>query len=188
MGTGFPFVAASKCVTGLPPRTNTVRGAFFCSLNVCAGIRAGAASGRMRKIEPRARDEDWCFRTLGFRNIFSGATAISYASGRIRRRYTAYHPTVPLKINSLPPILAGAKLTGDNFRYPWQVHVYQDAAKVSGPLPAACNCAATARLPHSLRSCFEGLHGTECSTAPRKASSPTSRPAGQDSHADSRGH
>ena len=103
--------------------------------------------------------------------FFAGATAISYAQwSNPADDIPAYHPTAPLKINSLPPILAGAKLTGDNFRYPWQVHVYQDAAKVSGVLyQLPCNCRCDRALGHtSLRSCFEGLHGTECSTCAKE--------------------
>ena len=97
--------------------------------------------------------------------ILAGATAISYAQwSNPADDVPAYHPSAPLKIDSLPPILAGAKLTGDNFRYPWQVHVYQDAAKVSNVLyQLPCNCHCDRALGHtSLRSCFEGLHGTEC--------------------------
>jgi hypothetical protein len=71
-----------------------------------------------------------------------------------------------LKVSALPPILSGSKLTGENFRYPWQVHVYQQVAKVSGVIyQLPCNCRCDRALGHtSLRSCFEGLHGTECST------------------------
>ena len=78
----------------------------------------------------------------------------------------AYHPSAPLKISSLPPILHGAELTGDNFRYPWQAHVYEKAAKVGNVLyQLPCNCRCDRELGHtSLRSCFEGLHGAECST------------------------
>ena len=78
----------------------------------------------------------------------------------------AYHPSAPLKVSALPPILAGAKLTGENFRYPWQVHVYKDVARVSSVVyQLPCNCRCDRALGHtSLRSCFEGLHGTECST------------------------
>lgn len=78
----------------------------------------------------------------------------------------AYNPSAPLKVSALPPILSGAKLTGDNFRYPWQVHVYQQVARVSGAVyQLPCNCRCDRALGHtSLRSCFEGLHGTECST------------------------
>ena len=92
-------------------------------------------------------------------------TAASYAQwSNPADDIPAYHPSAPLKVSALPPILAGAKLTGESFRYPWQVHVYQDAAKVGNvlyQLPCYCHCDRS--LGHtSLRSCFEGLHGTEC--------------------------
>jgi hypothetical protein len=66
--------------------------------------------------------------------------------------------------------LSGSKLAGENFRYPWQVHVYQDAAKVSTVLyQLPCNCRCDRALGHtSLRSCFEGVHGTECSTCAKE--------------------
>jgi hypothetical protein len=83
----------------------------------------------------------------------------------------AYHPSAPLKVVALPPILSGAKLTGENFRYPWQLHVYQQAAKIGSviyQLPCYCRC--DRALGHtSLRSCYEGLHGTECSTCAKEA-------------------
>jgi hypothetical protein len=83
----------------------------------------------------------------------------------------AYHPSAPLKVSALPPIMAGSELTGDNFRYPWQVHVYQKAAKVGNVLyQLPCNCRCDRSLGHtSLRSCFEGLHGAECSTCAKEA-------------------
>jgi hypothetical protein len=78
----------------------------------------------------------------------------------------AYHAAAPAKAAVLPPILAGSQLTGPNFQYPWQKAVYVDAAKVSNilyQLPCFCRCDRT--LGHqSLRSCFEGLHGSECET------------------------
>ena len=82
----------------------------------------------------------------------------------------AYHPSAPLHVSALPPILAGAKLTGPNFQYPWQVHVYQQAAKVGNVLyQLPCNCRCDKALGHtSLRSCFEGMHGTECSTCAKE--------------------
>jgi hypothetical protein len=83
----------------------------------------------------------------------------------------AYHPATPLKVSELPPILSGVKLTGENFRYPWQVHVYQQAAKIGNVLyQLPCNCRCDRALGHtSLRSCYEGLHGTECSTCAKEA-------------------
>jgi hypothetical protein len=94
-------------------------------------------------------------------------TAMSYAQwSNPADEIPAYHPSAPLKVSALPPILHGSELTGPQFQYPWQVHVYEDVAKVSGvayQLP--CNCRCDRALGHtSLRSCFEGLHGTECST------------------------
>jgi hypothetical protein len=98
-------------------------------------------------------------------------TAVSYAQwANPADDVPAYHPSAPLKVSALPPILSGPKLTGEDFRYPWQVHVYQDVAKVSSvayQLP--CNCRCDRALGHtSLRSCFEGLHGTECSTCAKE--------------------
>jgi hypothetical protein len=83
----------------------------------------------------------------------------------------AYHPSAPLKVSALPPILSGAQLKGENFRYPWQVHVYQQAAKIGNVLyQLPCYCRCDRALGHtSLRSCYEGLHGTECSTCAKEA-------------------
>ncbi len=82
----------------------------------------------------------------------------------------AYHPSAPLKVSALPPILSGAQLTGENFRYPWQVRVYQQVAKIGNVVyQLPCNCRCDRALGHtSLRSCFEGLHGTECSTCAKE--------------------
>jgi hypothetical protein len=100
-----------------------------------------------------------------------GLTAASYAQwSNPAEDVPAYHSSAPLKITALPAILSGSKLTGDNFRYPWQVHVYQDVARVASiayQLP--CNCRCDRALGHtSLRSCFEGIHGAECSTCAKE--------------------
>jgi len=77
----------------------------------------------------------------------------------------AYHPSAPLKVTALAPILPS-----DKFQYDWQKHVYQQVAKVSSvayQLP--CNCRCDRALGHtSLRSCFETMHGTECSTCAKE--------------------
>lgn len=82
----------------------------------------------------------------------------------------AYHASAPLKVSALRPIWSGAQLRGPNFRYPWQVHVYQQVGKVSSvvyQLPCYCRC--DRALGHtSLRSCFETDHGTECSTCAKE--------------------
>ena len=90
----------------------------------------------------------------------------------------------------MPAILSGPKLTGENFRYPWQVHVYQQAGKIGNVLyQLPCNCRCDRALGHtSLRSCYEGLHGTECSTCAKEAFYAYRRPSGQDAGRDSRRH
>jgi hypothetical protein len=103
--------------------------------------------------------------------ILAAATAASYAQwSNPADDVPAYHPSAPLKVSALPPIMAGNKLTGENFRYPWQVHVYERAAKVGNVLyQLPCNCRCDRALGHtSLRSCFETLHGTECSTCAKE--------------------
>jgi hypothetical protein len=82
----------------------------------------------------------------------------------------AYHPSAPLKFAPLPPIMSGSQLSGENFRFGWQVHVYQQVAKVSSVVfQLPCNCRCDRALGHtSLRSCFETLHGTECSTCAKE--------------------
>jgi hypothetical protein len=103
--------------------------------------------------------------------LLATATAISYAQwSNPADDIPAYHATAPLKITTLPPILSGTKLSGDNFRYGWQKNVYEQAAKVSSVLyQLPCNCRCDRALGHtSLRSCFEGLHGTECSTCAKE--------------------
>jgi hypothetical protein len=98
-------------------------------------------------------------------------TAASYAQwSNPAQDVPAYHPSAPLKVSALPPILSGSKLSGENFQYPWQVHVYQQVAKVGNVVyQLPCNCRCDRALGHtSLRSCFEGLHGTECSTCAKE--------------------
>jgi len=103
--------------------------------------------------------------------VFS-ITLVSYAQwSNPADDVPAYHASAPLKVSALPPILSGAKLTGANFRFPWQVHVYQQAAQIGNLIyQLPCNCRCDRALGHtSLRSCYEGLHGTECSTCAKEA-------------------
>ena len=83
----------------------------------------------------------------------------------------SYHPSAPLKVSALPKILSGPQLVGENFRYPWQIHVYQQAVQIGNVIyQLPCNCRCDRALGHtSLRSCYEGLHGTECSTCAKEA-------------------
>lgn len=111
------------------------------------------------------------------RSILAGlaaftATAVSYAQwSNPQDDVPAYHPNAPLKVSTLPPIKSGKDLTGPNFRYPWQVHVYQQAAKVGNVLyQLPCNCRCDRSVGHtSLRSCFETLHGTACDICAKSA-------------------
>jgi hypothetical protein len=102
--------------------------------------------------------------------VFS-ITAASYAQwSNPADDVPAYHPSAPLKMSALPHILSGVELTGENFQYPWQKHIYQQAIKISNVLyQLPCNCRCDRALGHtSLRSCYEGLHGTECSTCAKE--------------------
>ncbi len=98
-------------------------------------------------------------------------TAASYAQwSNPADDVPAYHPSAPLQVSALPPILSGKQLTGPQFQYPWQKHVYEKVARVSSVIyQLPCNCRCDRALGHtSLRSCFEGLHGTECATCARE--------------------
>ena len=70
----------------------------------------------------------------------------------------------------MPAVLSGKQLTGPLFQYPWQRAVYEDAAKVPAllyQLPCYCRC--DRAMGHtSLHSCFEGLHGAECTTCAKE--------------------
>jgi Protein of unknown function with PCYCGC motif len=78
----------------------------------------------------------------------------------------AYHPAPPANVASLPPVLSGKQLSGEYFRYPWQVKVYKEAAKIPAVLyQLPCYCRCDRALGHtSLLSCFEGTHAAICST------------------------
>jgi hypothetical protein len=92
-------------------------------------------------------------------------TAASYAQwSNPADNVPAYHPSAPLNIHSIPPILHGAQLTGPNFRYHWQVRAYQLAAQIPAVIyQLPCNCRCDRALGHtSLHSCYETTHSTEC--------------------------
>jgi hypothetical protein len=79
--------------------------------------------------------------------------------------YNSAAPTKPL-----PPVLAGAELTGPYFQHPYQVTAYKMAAKIPAVLhqqPCYCHCD-RAMGHNSLHSCFEGTHGAACSTCMRE--------------------
>lgn len=78
----------------------------------------------------------------------------------------AHHDGPPPATPKQPPLLSGKQLTGPSFVYPWQVKVYKAAARIPNVLyQLPCYCRCDRALGHqSLRSCFEGTHGAECST------------------------
>jgi hypothetical protein len=82
----------------------------------------------------------------------------------------AYHTAAPAKGEKLAPILSGNQLSGPYFRYPWQVKVYQQAAKIPNVLyQLPCYCRCDKALGHaSLHSCFEETHGAICSTCAKE--------------------
>src|SRR6516164_9941034 len=69
----------------------------------------------------------------------------------------------PPKPGELMPILPKDQQIGELFKYPYQVHAYELAAKIPGvinQLPCYCYCE---RLGHkSLHTCFESDHGAHC--------------------------
>ena len=74
----------------------------------------------------------------------------------------AYNSSSP-KTGELLPILPADQRVGENFRYPYQVHAYELAAKIPGvinQLPCYCYCE---RIGHkSLHTCYESDHGAHC--------------------------
>jgi Protein of unknown function with PCYCGC motif len=97
-------------------------------------------------------------------------TVAAYAQWLPSEDIPAYHAAAPAHGVKLPALLSGNQLTGPNFQYAWQKAVYEDAAKVPNvlyQLPCFCHC--DRALGHtSLHSCFEGLHGAECSTCAKE--------------------
>ena len=86
----------------------------------------------------------------------------------------AYHAAAPAH-GTKHLVLSGKQLEGPLFQYPWQKMVYEDAAKVHNVLyQLPCYCRCDRALGHaSLHSCFEGLHGAECTTCAKEGLTPT---------------
>lgn len=105
-------------------------------------------------------------RKLGLTLLLFSTLAISapWASSQPDGTVPAYNAAAPAKTAKLPPILAKDQLWGESGRYPYQLHAYELAAKVSSVIhqqPCYCYCD---RMGHkSLRTCFESTHGAQCS-------------------------
>ncbi len=97
-------------------------------------------------------------------------TVGAYAQWISETDVPAYHTAPPPHGEKLPPVLSGSQLEQPIFQYPWQKEVYLKAAKVQSvidQLPCYCHC--DRNMGHkSLHSCFEGLHGAECSTCAKE--------------------
>ena len=98
------------------------------------------------------------------RYLFVAALALAIALVAFAQgdHIPAFNATPP-KAGDLLPILPSDLRTGANFRYPYQVHAYELAAKIPAVLsqmPCYCYCE---RIGHSsLHTCFESDHGAHC--------------------------
>ncbi len=111
-----------------------------------------------------------------FAEVFLGLavaalTAVSYAQfSNPAADVPAYHPSAPLH-HRCPAAHSGwIEAYGTNFRYPWQTQCLSAGCQGrKRRLPASLQLPLRPCLgPHQLRSCFEGLHGTECSTCAKE--------------------
>jgi hypothetical protein len=77
-----------------------------------------------------------------------------------------YNAAPPARGEKLPPILGNDQLWGINAQHAYQLKAYKLAAKIPQVIyQQPCYCYCDHSMGHnSLHSCFEGLHGAECST------------------------
>ena len=95
------------------------------------------------------------------------ATSAQYTQNEV----PAYHKSPPAKGEKLEPIASSAQLDQMNLKYGFQRRAYEAAAKVPRvlyQLPCYCFCDRSAGH-QSLHSCFEGDHGSHCSTCMEEA-------------------
>src|SRR5215472_963877 len=97
--------------------------------------------------------------------------AITTSAQFMDKEVPAYHPLPPAKGEKLVPIASASQLDQMDLKYDFQRRAYQAAAKVPGvlhQLPCYCFCDRSAGH-QSLHSCFEGDHGSHCSTCMQEA-------------------
>ncbi|MBV9146973.1 MAG: hypothetical protein JO065_13730 [Acidobacteria bacterium] len=97
--------------------------------------------------------------------------AIASSAQFTQSEVPAYHPNPPAKGEKLVPIAGTAQLDQMNLKYDFQRRAYEAAAKVPRvlyQLPCYCYCDRSAGHS-SLHSCFEGEHGSHCSTCMQEA-------------------
>jgi hypothetical protein len=94
------------------------------------------------------------------------AVSAPWAASQEEERVPAYNAAPPAKGEKLPRILGKEDLWGGNAEYPFQTHAYELASKIPAVLhQQPCYCYCDRGMGHnSLRSCFEGTHGAQCST------------------------
>ncbi len=108
---------------------------------------------------------------------FFGTLAILLAAVMTHAQFTAptetpaFHSTAPAPSAKLPPILTEKQLAEQGLIAPAQKESYKAAARVSSVLyQMPCYCYCSRNHGHtSLRSCFEGTHGANCSTCMQEA-------------------
>lgn len=83
----------------------------------------------------------------------------------------AYNKTAPAKGEKLPPIMTEQQLAQAGLTAPAQKASYKAAARIASVLhQVPCYCYCDRHAGHkSLRSCFEGTHGANCSTCMAEA-------------------
>jgi hypothetical protein len=97
--------------------------------------------------------------------------AVTSSAQFMDKEVPAYHPNPPAKTETLPPLASSAQLDQMNLKYGFQRRAYEAAAKVPRvlyQLPCYCFCDRSAGH-QSLHSCFEGEHGSHCSTCMQEA-------------------
>jgi hypothetical protein len=99
--------------------------------------------------------------------VVSSPWAISQPEGEV----PAFHTAPPAKGADLPPLLGKEQLWGPNSQYPFQSRAYELAAKIPNVMyQQPCYCYCDRGMGHkSLRSCFEGTHGAQCSVCLKEA-------------------
>ena len=97
--------------------------------------------------------------------------AITSSAQFMDNEVPAYHPNPPARGEKLAPISSSAELDQMNLKYDFQRRSYEAATKVPRvlyQLPCYCFCDRSAGHK-SLHSCFEGEHGSHCSTCMQEA-------------------
>jgi len=109
--------------------------------------------------------------TFAFLTLMILAVSNPWARSQQEGGVPAYNAGPPAKGTTLPPILGKEQLWGENAQYPFQSHAYELAAKIPNVLhQQPCYCYCDRGMGHnSLRSCFEGTHGAQCSVCLKEA-------------------